>query len=121
MPFPTGGHFGRDKTIEKVCSRVYLGKNMTAEVKEYVRTCDVCQRVNDKFQKPPAELHPIPVSPEVWKQVTFWCRPYIFYYAGVHSLPFATLTCSTRMGQMTVPCLLLLLLRPCVQAKIHIC
>ena len=78
MPFPTGGHFGRDKTIEKVCSRVYWGKNMTAEVKEYVRTCDVCQRVNDKFQKPPAELHPIPVSPEVWKQVTFWCRPYIF-------------------------------------------
>ena len=52
MPFLTGGHFGREKTIEKVCSRVYCGKNMTAEVKEYVRTCDMCQRVNDKFQKP---------------------------------------------------------------------
>ena len=42
---------------------------MTMEIKEYVRKCDVCQRVNDVFQKPSTELHPIPVKPEVWHQV----------------------------------------------------
>ena len=68
--FPdAGGHFGRDKTIEKVCSRVYWGKCMHAEIADFVKRCDVCQRVNDRFCKPPTELHPIPVSPEVWKQV----------------------------------------------------
>ncbi len=66
-----GGHFGRDKTIEKVCTRWYWGKNMTAEIVDYVKRCDVCQRVNDRFCKPPATLHPIPVSPQVWKQVKF--------------------------------------------------
>ena len=52
----TGGHFGRDKSIDKVCSRVYWGKNMTAEIMDYVKRCDVCQRVNDRFHKPPATL-----------------------------------------------------------------
>ena len=70
MPLHASGHLGRDKTIEKVCSRMYWGKNMSAEIKDYVKTCDVCQRVNDKFQSPPTELHPVSMSPEVWKQVT---------------------------------------------------
>ena len=65
-----GGHFGRDKATEKVCSRVYWGKCMHAEIADYIKRCDVCQRVNNRFNKPPCELHPIPVSPEVWKQVT---------------------------------------------------
>ncbi len=50
---------------------VYWGKKMTAEIKQRVRTCDVCQRVNDRFHKPPAQLHPIPVTPEVWNQVCY--------------------------------------------------
>ena len=64
-----GGHLGRDKTLEKICSRFYLGRGMAEEIKEFVRTCDKCQRVNDKFHKPTAVLHPIPVTPEVWNQV----------------------------------------------------
>ena len=39
-----------------------------SDVKEYVSTCDVCQRVDGKLGKQHAELHPIPVS-DVWKQV----------------------------------------------------
>lgn len=66
----TGGHFGRDKTIEKVCSRFYWGKGMCGEIQDLLRTCDTCQRVNNKFKKAPQEqLHPIPISPEVWEQV----------------------------------------------------
>ena len=56
----------------KICSRVYWGRNMHAEIADYIKRCDVCQRVNDRFDKPPHHLHPIPVSPEVWKQVRAW-------------------------------------------------
>ena len=42
---------------------------MTEEIKQFVHVCDTCQRVNDKFHKPTAVLHPIPVMSEVWNQV----------------------------------------------------
>ena len=42
---------------------------MTSDVKKYIETCDICQRVNDKFTKSKAELHPIPIDPEIWQQV----------------------------------------------------
>ena len=42
---------------------------MSEEVAEYVKRCSVCQRVDDKPLRPKAELHPIPVPREVWKQV----------------------------------------------------
>ena len=35
------------------------GKNMTEDIKHCISTCDTCQRVNDQFRKPQAELHPI--------------------------------------------------------------
>ncbi len=60
---------GRDKTLEKVCSRFYWKPNMTGDIKSFVETFDVCQRVNDKFSKSSAPLHPIPVEPETWYQV----------------------------------------------------
>ena len=35
-----------------------------------IQTCTVCQTTNDaKFAKQFASLHPIPVKPEVWRQV----------------------------------------------------
>ncbi len=52
---------------------------MTAETKQHVRTCDVCQRVNDRFHKPPAQLHPIPVTPEVRNQVCYNGYEFITY------------------------------------------
>eukprot|EP00731_Ephydatia_muelleri_P031393 Em0022g907a len=63
-----GGHFGRDKTLQKACSRFYW-HDMTNDIKEHIRTCDVCQRTNKKLSKASAELHPIPVRSEVWHQV----------------------------------------------------
>ncbi|KAL5488645.1 hypothetical protein EMCRGX_G017621 [Ephydatia muelleri] len=63
-----GGHFGRDKTLQKACSRFYW-HDMTNDIKEHIRTCDTCQRTNKKLSKASAELHPIPVKSEVWHQV----------------------------------------------------
>ena len=42
---------------------------MTRDVKAFVKTCDKCQRVNDKFTKPSTQLHQIPVELEMWQQV----------------------------------------------------
>ncbi len=64
-----GGQLGRDKTIEKICSR-FFWKNMTDDIKEYVRRCDKCQRMNAKFHKSNAKLHPVVVHPAVWNQVS---------------------------------------------------
>ena len=33
------------------------------------------QRVNDKFSKSTPKLHPVPVEPEVWKQVSILSSP----------------------------------------------
>ncbi|KAI6660178.1 Gag-pol fusion protein [Oopsacas minuta] len=65
-----GGHFGRDKTYEKVAARFYW-PNMYNDVRKYVAACDICQRVNESgnFIKAKAPLHPIKVDPEVWKMV----------------------------------------------------
>ena len=67
LPF-TGGHLGRDKTIEKIESRFYW-KNMNAHIRDFVKRCDKCQRSNATFVKSNAKLHPIPVQSQVWHKV----------------------------------------------------
>ena len=60
-----GGHFGRDKTLQKICSRFYW-RDMTKHIKEFVNTCEQCQKTNPKMIKKNAVLPPIP---EVWHQI----------------------------------------------------
>ena len=42
---------------------------MTKHIKEYVSTCEVCQKTNTKLHKEVPVLHPIAVKAEVWHQV----------------------------------------------------
>ena len=52
---------------------------MFHDVTEFLRTCVICQTTNDaKFVKKAAPLHPIPMKPEVWRQV----------YMCVHAVKF---------------------------------
>ncbi len=44
-----GGHFGRDKTVEKIFSRFYW-KNMY-EIRDFVQQCTKCQQMNARFLK----------------------------------------------------------------------
>ena len=63
------GYFGRDRTLEKVTSR-FFWEDMYADIREFVKSCDKCQRANDtKFAKIDAVLHPIAVESKVWNQV----------------------------------------------------
>ena len=43
---------------------------MNDDIKEYVKRCDKCQRINGKIAKSGATLHPVPVTPNVWHQVS---------------------------------------------------
>ncbi|KAL5508860.1 hypothetical protein EMCRGX_G004118 [Ephydatia muelleri] len=63
-----GSHLGRDKTIDKISAR-FFWKNMYEDIKKYVKECDVCQRMNPKFVKSNAKLHPVPVRAQVWHKV----------------------------------------------------
>ena len=63
-----GGHYGWDKTIDKVCT-CYYWASVFKDIKAYVGSCEVCQRCNPKLQKQASKLQPIKVNPEVWQQI----------------------------------------------------
>ena len=58
-----GDHFGRNKTVEEVSSRLFW-INVGMDVRHYVSTCDHRQHTNLKQLKQSARLHPIAVNPE---------------------------------------------------------
>src|SRR5688572_30655655 len=43
----TGGHFGIDATYNKISERYYW-KGMYNDIKEYIKSCDACQRRGQK-------------------------------------------------------------------------
>ena len=50
---------GRDKTYEKIASKLYWPA-IDQDIREFIQRCDVCQRTNDsKFTKGEIPLHPI--------------------------------------------------------------
>ena len=66
---PLAGHFGVEKTTELMC-RKYFWKSMKADIKEYVNTCDICQRVKVKRHRPYGELGALPIPKGPWKEIT---------------------------------------------------
>ena len=56
---PTGAHLGVNKVFEKVSDKYYWPQ-MFENVKDYIRSCDSCQR-RGKYRIP-GPLHPIPVG-----------------------------------------------------------
>ena len=64
------GHFGRDKTVSLLSSKVYF-PNITYKVKQFVDSCEACQRVKagSKFEKGGDELKSIHVPLTTWTQL----------------------------------------------------
>jgi len=61
---PTGGHFGRDKTLAALKKRFHW-EGMSATAAAYVAGCDMCQRVKHSQQLTPGLLMPLPVPEEI--------------------------------------------------------
>ena len=65
----TGGHPGMNKTRHKV-TRHYYWKGMTEDIKEFVRTCDRCQRKkNIQLQKTQVTMKSIPIPQKIFSQI----------------------------------------------------
>ena len=66
---PLAGHFGVEKTIELITRKFYWPR-LAKDVKEYVATCDVCQRVKVTRHRPYGELEPLPVPAGPWQEIS---------------------------------------------------
>jgi RNase H-like domain found in reverse transcriptase/Integrase zinc binding domain/Chromo (CHRromatin Organisation MOdifier) domain/Integrase core domain len=66
---PAVGHPGMEKT-EEILTRNFYWPGLAQMVKDYVRSCEVCQRVKPKRHKPSGELEPLPIPDEKWKSLT---------------------------------------------------
>ena len=64
------GHFGRDKTVSLLSSKVYFS-NITHKVRQFVDSCEACQhvKVGSKFEKGGDKLKSIHVPLETWTQL----------------------------------------------------
>ena len=62
------GHFGRDKTLE-LMKRNYYWPNMEDWVRNYVRTCDTCQRIKTGRHGKYGKLKPLEVPYAPWVQI----------------------------------------------------
>lgn len=63
------GHLGSEKTIEQVKRRFYWPK-MDAEVKQYVTSCDSCQRNKPSHQHAMGLLQPLPTPERPWQWIS---------------------------------------------------
>jgi hypothetical protein len=63
------GHFGRDKTLELI-NRNYYWPNIEQWVRNYVRTCDACQRNKAARHKPYGRLQPLDLPYSPWEQIS---------------------------------------------------
>ncbi|EDN07175.1 hypothetical protein HCAG_03706 [Histoplasma mississippiense (nom. inval.)] len=66
---PHAGHFGLEKT-EELLRRKYVWDKLRTDVKEYVETCDVCQRIKVPRHKQYGELAPLPVPKGPWQDLS---------------------------------------------------
>lgn len=66
---PTGGHLGKDKTLEQVKRRFYW-PGMDQTIVAYVTSCDSCQRNKPSQQSPMGLLMSLPIPEYPWQWVS---------------------------------------------------
>ena len=62
------GHFGQFKTLERLKQNFFWTK-MDEDVKDYVRSCDVCQRDKASRKKKYGLLQPLDIPHQPWKSI----------------------------------------------------
>ena len=66
---PLAGHFGAEKTLD-LLRRKYHWRNIAEQAQDYVRTCDICQRVKVAKHRPYGELQTLPLPKGPWQELT---------------------------------------------------
>ena len=67
---PSAGHPGRAITIDLV-TRNFSWPGLRRQIREYVTSCDTCQRVKADRHKPYGLLQPLPVPTRPWESVSW--------------------------------------------------
>ena len=67
---PAAGHLGIAKTIKALERSKIWWPKCNLHVRDYVHSCDVCQRDKARRVKPAGLLQPLGVPPEAWHTVT---------------------------------------------------
>jgi hypothetical protein len=66
---PVGAHFGMDKTLWRV-EQTFFWPNMSTDVRDYVRSCNLCQRSKPATGKTRGLLRPLPIPADRWEEVS---------------------------------------------------
>ncbi|EDN02416.1 hypothetical protein HCAG_00280 [Histoplasma mississippiense (nom. inval.)] len=66
---PQGGHFGIKKSIDSIQDKYYW-HGLVRDVKDYISTCDTCQRVKPKRHRQYGELGTIPLPSNPFESIT---------------------------------------------------
>jgi RNase H-like domain found in reverse transcriptase/Reverse transcriptase (RNA-dependent DNA polymerase)/Integrase zinc binding domain/Retroviral aspartyl protease/Chromo (CHRromatin Organisation MOdifier) domain len=66
---PSAGHLGVKKTAARLAT-TYHWKSLRNTVKEYVKSCDTCQRTKNTTQKPFGLLQPLTPPTQKWTSIT---------------------------------------------------
>jgi hypothetical protein len=66
---PYCGHVGRTKTLHNV-QKYFWWRYMNADVKNFVASCDSCQRNKSGNRKPFGTLQPLPIPEDTWQSIS---------------------------------------------------
>ena len=66
---PYAGHFGVHRT-QNLISRYYFWPRMSADIAEYVKGCELCQRSKSATGKKAGKLMPLPVPEGIWEDIS---------------------------------------------------
>lgn len=66
---PTGGHSRVLVTYKKIAS-VFYSRGMKKMVKQWIQSCDVCQRCKSDLNAYPGLLQPLPIPTHVWTDIS---------------------------------------------------
>ena len=66
---PVGAHFGIDKTRARV-EQTFYWPGLATDVRDYVRSCDLCQRSKPLGGKTRGLLRPLPIPEDRWEEVS---------------------------------------------------
>ena len=66
---PLGSHQGAEKTAWRL-KQTFVWPGMERDVREYVRSCDQCQRNKPVLRKMPSLLQPLPIPTDKWADLS---------------------------------------------------
>lgn len=66
---PAAGHQEVTRTLKRI-AKDYFWPQMLRDIKQYMRTCDSCQKSKARHHLPYSELAPLPVPNIPWQEIT---------------------------------------------------